>query len=101
MTPQEKFELAAELSYELRAATSAGVARDLPDASDEEKFEEYLRRWLGEPLATKVIECRRQRIAEGHTLTPRVPGLGSQPQIGREEPRGSGAAGSEWWRDPT
>ena len=65
MTPQERLALAFEMSEKMHAEVREGVQRDLPEATTDEKQEEFFRRWVGEPLATEVIAWRRQRISEG------------------------------------
>jgi len=58
MTPQERLARGFAMTRTLVTLTKAGVLRDLPDASDEERHEEFLRRWLGTPLAERVIVSR-------------------------------------------
>ena len=67
MTPQERLARGFAMTRTLVTLTKAGVLRDLPHASDEDRHREFLRRWLGAPLAERVIVSRR------HFRTSSVP----------------------------
>ncbi|MEO5616353.1 MAG: hypothetical protein ABIS67_01155 [Candidatus Eisenbacteria bacterium] len=61
MTPPERLAKAMEMTASLRSLARAGVQRDLPAATESERHEEFLRRWLGVPLGEVVIAERRRR----------------------------------------
>jgi hypothetical protein len=61
MTPAERLGKAMQMTASLVSLTKAGVNRDFPDASESQRHEEFLRRWLGAPLGEAVIADWRQR----------------------------------------
>ena len=61
MTPAERLGRALQMTSTLAALTHAGVARDLPEASESTRHEEFLRRWLGPELGEAVARFHRAR----------------------------------------
>jgi hypothetical protein len=58
LTPAQRLAAALEMTEPLSILVAAGVARDLPNGTPDERHALFLRRWLGRHIADEVVRER-------------------------------------------